>query len=139
MHQQLQTPIEHEEAIRKSLFLFPEIRLAIIFGSLAKHQATFNSDLDIGLLADKKITTDLKLRLINSLATIVGRPVDLIDLKTVGEPLLGEILQHGKVILGDTTLKANLLTRHLIDKADFLPYQNRILEERRNAWLHTPG
>lgn len=116
---------------------FSEVRMAIIFGSVAKHKATFNSDLDIAVLAEKKITPEFKLNLINALACLVGRPIDLIDLNDVGEPLLGEILQHGKMIVGNATLKGNLLTRHLIDLADFVPDQTRILDERRNAWINS--
>jgi len=136
MHKQLQIPIEQEDAIRQTLLTFSEVRMAIIFGSLAKHKARFNSDLDIAVLAEKKITPALKLKLINSLACLVGRPIDLIDLNDVGEPLLGEILQHGKMIIGNATLKGSLLTRHLLDVADFVPYQTRILDERRNAWIN---
>lgn len=137
MLRQLQIPTEEENAIRQTLLSFTEIRMAIIFGSLAKHKATFNSDLDIAVLVEKKMTPELKLNLINTLACLVGRPIDLIDLGDVGEPLLGEILQHGKMIVGNATLKGNLLTRHLIDLADFVPYQTRILDERRNAWINS--
>ncbi|MDP1659466.1 MAG: nucleotidyltransferase domain-containing protein [Methylotenera sp.] len=133
----MQIPTEEENAIRQTLLSFTEIRMAIIFGSLAKHKATFNSDLDIAVLVEKKMTPELKLNLINTLACLVGRPIDLIDLGDVGEPLLGEILQHGKMIVGNATLKGNLLTRHLIDLADFVPYQTRILDERRNAWINS--
>lgn len=137
MLRQSQIPIEQEGAITQTLLSFSEIRMAIIFGSIAKHKATFNSDLDIAVLAEKKITSALKLNLINALACLVGRPIDLIDLSDVGEPLLGEILQHGKMIVGNATLKGNLLTRHLIDLADFVPYQTRILDERRKAWINS--
>lgn len=137
MLRQLQIPTEEENVIRQTLLSFTEIRMAIIFGSLAKHKATFNSDLDIAVLVEKKMTPELKLNLINTLACLIGRPIDLIDLGDVGEPLLGEILQHGKMIVGNATLKGNLLTRHLIDLADFVPYQTRILDERRNAWINS--
>ncbi|PKO46349.1 MAG: DNA polymerase III subunit beta [Betaproteobacteria bacterium HGW-Betaproteobacteria-22] len=137
MHNELQIPIQDESAIKQTLLSFAEVRMAIIFGSLAKHKATFNSDLDIAILVEKKISPELKLNLINSLASRIGRPVDLIDLNEVGEPLLGEILQHGKMIIGNATLKGNLLTRHLMDLADFVPYQTRILKERRNAWINS--
>jgi hypothetical protein len=73
--------------------------------------------------------------LISELARRTGRPVDLVDLHAVGEPLLGQILRHGKRILGGDTHYANLIRRHLFDQADYLPYRNRILAERRRAWL----
>jgi hypothetical protein len=64
-----------------------------------------------------------------------GRPIDLVDIHAIGEPLLGQILKHGKRILGSDTHYANLIRRHLFDVADFLPYRNRILAERRQAWI----
>jgi hypothetical protein len=36
--------------------------------------------------------------------------VDLVDLHTVGEPLLGQILRHGKRLLGGGTCYADLNT-----------------------------
>ena len=60
--------------------------------------------------------------------------MDLVDLHTAGEPLLGQVFK-GQRLLGSTTLYAQLLSRHLIDSADFLPLQQRILKERRDAWL----
>lgn len=137
MSKQFQIPIEDEKVIRQTLLSLTEVRMAIIFGSLAKNKATFSSDLDIAVMLEKKLTLALKLNLINALASAVGRPVDLIDINDVGEPLLGEILQHGKMIIGNATLKGNLLTRHLMDLADFVPYQTRILDERRKAWINS--
>ena len=41
MHKLLQIPIEQESVTIQTLLSFCEIRIAIIFGSLAKHKATF--------------------------------------------------------------------------------------------------
>ena len=77
----------------------------------------------------------MKIALIEKLAQATGLPIDLIDLKNVGVPLLGQILKHGIRLLGSDTDYAALLSRHLLDAADFLPYRNRILAERRQAWI----
>ena len=58
-----------------------------------------------------------KITLISALAETTGRPVDLVDLQSVGEPLLGQILRHGKRLLGSDTQYANLIRRHLFDQA----------------------
>lgn len=113
----------------------PGIRLAILFGSLAKGGAHIESDLDLAVDAGHPLTVSEKMALIGDLAERTGRPIDLVDIQTVGEPLLGQILQHGKRIHGSDTHYANLITRHLFDQADFLPYRNRILAERRLAWI----
>jgi hypothetical protein len=47
------------------------------------------------------------------LAKRAGRPVDLVDLYAFGEPLLGQILRHGKRLLGSETCCADLIRKHL--------------------------
>ncbi len=111
------------------------IGLAIVFGSMATGTGRVQSDLDLAVDAGRSLTAIEKMALISELAGRVGRPVDLVDIHTVGEPLLGQILQHGKRIMGSDTHYANLLRRHLFDQADYLPYRNRILAERRQAWI----
>jgi len=118
-----------------ALRLQPEIVLAIVFGSVAEGKERADSDIDIAIDAGRTLTADGKLSLISRLAEIAGRPVDLIDLHTVGEPLLGQILQHGERILGSDQRYADLIRKHIFDKADFLPYRERILRERRQAWI----
>lgn len=77
----------------------------------------------------------LTLTLTQALAEQTGRPVDLVDLATVTEPLLGQVVQHGRRLLGSDTQFAQLISRHLIEQADFMPYRNRVLAERRMAWI----
>ena len=111
------------------------IRLAILFGSLAAGRERTDSDLDLAVDAGHRLTAGEKLTLMNKLAERTGRPVDLVDLYVVGEPLLGQILRHGKRLLGGGTCYADLIRRHLFDQADYLPYRSRILAERRRAWI----
>jgi predicted nucleotidyltransferase len=111
------------------------IRLAILFGSLAAGRERADSDLDLAVDAGHRLTVGEKLALMNKLAERMGRPVDLVDLHVVGEPLLDQILRHGKRLLGDKTCYADLIRRHLFDQADYLPYRTRILVERRRAWI----
>lgn len=124
-----------EQAILAAISTQPGIGLAILFGSLALGEGRPESDLDLAVDAGRSLTASEKMALISELATKIGRPVDLVDIHTVGEPLLGQILRHGKRILGSDTHYANLIRRHLFDQADFLPYRNRILTERRQAWI----
>lgn len=112
-----------------------DIRLAILFGSLAMDKGNRDSDLDLAVDASRPITIDEKMAIISELAERTGRPVDLVDLQGVGEPLLGQILKSGKRILGSDSLYGNLLSKHLFEQADFLPYRKRILDERRIAWI----
>jgi predicted nucleotidyltransferase len=123
------------QAILAAIDTQPGIRLAILFGSLAVGQERADSDLDLAVDFGHRLTTGEKLSLMNELAKRTGRPVDLVDLYVVGEPLLGQILRHGKRLLGRETCYADLIRRHLFDQADYLPYRTRILAERRRAWI----
>lgn len=124
-----------ESLIRRLLIQHGGIRLAILFGSLANARETPQSDLDLAVLAEARLSAEEKMALIGDLSQATGRPIDLIDLHGVGEPLLGQILKHGVLLFGGETDYANLIKRHVFDEADFMPYRRRILADRRQAWI----
>ncbi len=124
-----------EDSIRETLAAHAGIRLVILFGSFASGQVKQDSDVDLAIDAGQPLDADTKMALIGKLAESTGRPIDLIDLRTVGEPLLGQILKHGKRLAGDDATYAELIKRHVFEEADFMPYYRRILSERRNAWI----
>lgn len=112
-----------------------DLELAIVFGSAASGRLRFDSDLDIAVKLTHPLSVSEKITLIEALAEQTGRPIDLVDLYDPPEPLLGQILQHGCRLLGSQTDYANLLSRHLVEQADFMPIVNRMLKERREAWI----
>lgn len=124
-----------DQQLQEILGKYPQIELAILFGSLADGRATASSDLDLGVMTQQPLDAELKMALIADLAEAFGRPVDLVDLRIAGEPLLGQIFK-GRRVFGSTTAYGNLLARHLRDVADFLPYRDRILKARRDAWIN---
>jgi len=128
------TPMSIQQA-QAALASHPDIRLAYVFGSIAGNRAHRDSDLDVAVQAEKPIDSAMRMRLIEDLALATGRPVDLIDLQTAGEPLLGQILKHGKRIIGDQAAHVAMMSRHVYAMEDFMPYVNRMLAERRHAWM----
>lgn len=121
-------------AIRKVLDEQPSVRLAYVFGSLAKGSARPDSDADVAVLGSSPLDAATRVALIDALALTTGRAIDLVDLHIAGEPLLGEILRGGIRIKGSDEEHARLITRHIFDTEDFVPYQQRLLRERREAW-----
>lgn len=113
---------------------YPEIRVAFLFGSRASGAAGPESDIDVGVLADTPIDPERKLSLIEALGLELGVPADVVDLHGAPEPVLGEVLR-GRRIIGDDATHAKLVTAHVINAADFLPLRQRILAERRAAWI----
>ena len=124
-----------DDSLRAVLTHCPEVGLAVLFGSVASGRARADSDLDLAVEAQQALSVSQVMKLTQALASATGRPIDLIDLKTVTEPLLGQILQHGRRLLGSDTLFGQLISRHLLAQADFMPYRNRVLAERRMAWI----
>src|SRR4030066_728023 len=130
---QSRQPIDAQ--LKEVLSHFPKIALAVLFGSVALGHQRADSDWDIAVAADHPLTADEKLAMISALAERTGRPVDLIDLSAVSEPLLGQIVRHGRRVLGSDILHGELISRHVFEQADFMPYRTRLLAERRMAWI----
>jgi len=124
-----------DDQLRALLAGFPQLELALLFGSLAQDRHRTGSDIDIAVAAQQALTATEKIALVEALAERTGRPVDLVDLKVVSEPLLGQILRHGRRLLGSDRAYGQLISRHLFDQADFMPYRARVLAERRAAWI----
>jgi predicted nucleotidyltransferase len=124
------------EPIVRLLAHYPAIKLGILFGSLAEGHATPASDLDLGVAATASLDTTLKTALIEALAEISGRPVDLVDLRMASGPILQQVLTQGKLLYcTDRTLYAALIRAMLFNQSDMMPYYDRILAERRKAWI----
>jgi predicted nucleotidyltransferase len=129
------TSHDTDASLRSVLSQFPTLVIAMVFGSVALGQARSDSDLDIAVAAGHPLSVTEKMAMIAALADRTGRPVDLVDLSTVPEPLLGQIVRHGRRLLGSDSAYGQLLSRHLFEQADFMPYRNRILAERRLKWI----
>lgn len=112
-----------------------DIKLAILFGSLATGKARSDSDIDIGIQKKHPLSASEKAEVIGQLALITGRSVDLVDLSVAGEPILGQILKYGKRLFGSDAAYAEISLKHLYAQADFVPYIDRTLKERRQQWL----
>ncbi|MEE9424777.1 MAG: nucleotidyltransferase domain-containing protein [Methylococcales bacterium] len=113
----------------------PDIQIILVFGSMAQGKEQSHSDLDIAILTGSDLTPQQKKNIIENLAQLTGRPIDLVDLRRAGQPLLSEIITKGVRILGSDENYGRLIFRHLLDQADFLPYRNRILTKRRESWI----
>lgn len=124
------------EALKAALEADPSLRIAILFGSMARDSAGSGSDVDLAVAADCPLDSQAKMALIETVSSLTGRPVDIVDLRSIGEPLLGQVLCKGqRLLVRDKGLLAGLMKRHLFDSADFLPYRQRMLAERRQAWI----
>jgi len=124
------------DSVRALLSAQPDIQVAIAFGSTAAGNAGPDSDFDIAILAERPLDASRRSELIRTIAEVTGRPVDLIDLRTAGVMILRSVFRTGRrLICRDRRAYDQVLTRMLTDAEDFLPYRQRILRQRRNAWI----
>lgn len=123
------------EKLSELLAGFPHIRLAALFGSMARGAARPDSDIDVAVQADKELCADERMAITEAIALAFNRPVDLVDLRTAGQPLLDQIVSTGIQVVGKRHQWGDLIYRNIMEHEDFVPYQKRILEGRRNAWM----
>lgn len=130
--------IKHPDTKKLSELLagFPHIRVAALFGSMARGTARPGSDIDVAVQADKELSADERIAITEAIALAFNRPVDLVDLRTAGQPLLDQIVSTGKQVIGTRHQWGDLIYRNIMENEDFVPYQKRILEGRRNAWMN---
>jgi len=111
--------------------------LATVFGSVATGRAQPGSDLDVAVLAARPLDTDDRQAMISQLATATGRPIDLVDLRTAGVLVTQKALNGRLLFCRDDRAYGELLSRMVTDAEDFLPYLQRLLRARRNAWIRS--
>lgn len=113
-----------------------DLQVGIVFGSVARGCARPDSDIDIAVLADEPLDAERKRQLIEAVAQATGRPVDLVDLRTAGVAVTRSALLGGRrLFCRNNAAYAAVLSRMLADSADFLPYRERLLKERLDAWI----
>jgi len=124
------------DRVTDALSAEPDVRLAYAFGSTVAGAAQFDSDLDVAVLTARPLDATRRAELIGLLADTAGRPVDLIDLSTAGVMVLGSVFREGRrLICRDRRAREQLMTRLLFETEDFLPYRERMLRQRREAWI----
>ena len=123
-----------DDQVLRALSGFPELRLVLLFGSRASGKPHADSDIDLAVLAETPLAAERRASIIEAVALETGCPIDLVDLYHAPEPVLGEALK-GVRLHGDASTHAQLVSRHVLDAADFLPLRERILAERRSAWI----
>jgi predicted nucleotidyltransferase len=92
------TGVDPASAIARVVASMPDVRLAVLFGSVASGRERPDSDLDVGVLLDRDepgALAALRVRLERE----TRRVVDLIDLKSAPPLLRMEIGRRGRVLL----------------------------------------
>jgi predicted nucleotidyltransferase len=84
--------------LRERAASLPEVRLAVLFGSLARGQARKDSDVDLGLFLEP-VSRRERLHVEAELARAAGREVDVVYLNEAPPLLRFEIARDGILLL----------------------------------------
>jgi len=123
-------------ALRDALRDFPDIRVALLFGSAASGRLTASSDVDLGVAAETALSMERRLEIAATLSRALGRDVDLVDMQAVSGLILQQILTKGVVLRKDPDRYAALLKRMLFEQADMMPYTERVRRAHVERFLH---
>jgi uncharacterized protein len=128
---------DKEKKLTTWLIKHVEIEMAILFGSYAKGTENNYSDIDLAiqLSSGETIQAEQKLDYLTQLVKLLETDIDLIDLKKVGQPLLSQIIKHGKRLKGQQAQYIELTIKNINTTQDFMPYIERMMTERRKRWL----
>lgn len=115
----------------------PEIQVCLVYGSHAGNSAGRTSDVDVAVAGRKPFDGHILLTIRGELTTLLGREVDLVDLRTLSGVILHQVLTKGRIVsVKNHDLYAQLIARLLFNEADMMPYYRRILRQRRGAFVH---
>lgn len=82
--------------MRQSL---PELHALYVFGSVATGDERPGSDVDLAVLAPRKLGGEERWRLQERVARRLGRSVDLVDLRAASTVMRVEVLRSGRVLI----------------------------------------
>jgi len=89
--------MEFEERLREVAASWPEIRLAVLFGSTARGESRPSSDVDIGLILEP-YSASVRFRVDAQLGHAAGREVDTVLLDTAPPLLRFEVARDGVLL-----------------------------------------
>lgn len=108
---------EVAEKLGKVLDDMPEVKVAVLFGSVTRRK--FVRDVDVGVFLSSKDELKDLFRLANVLEDALGMPVDVVPLNKAPPKLrLKALLKGVKLIVRDEKLYASLLSEALSEAAD---------------------
>jgi uncharacterized protein len=104
----------------------PPMRLALVFGSVARGTSKPHSDLDIAIFpVDPDLPLREELNLQSRLSAVSGREVDLVRVDQCAPGLRFRLAREGLLLLGSSSELARFQARAGIEHADLAPARRR--------------
>ncbi|OGA49743.1 MAG: hypothetical protein A3G25_05390 [Betaproteobacteria bacterium RIFCSPLOWO2_12_FULL_63_13] len=96
---------------------------AVLFGSAARGELRAASD--IAVAAERPLASEMRYRIIQAIAAVGGRPVDLVDLKTARGVLLARALQGRELFCDSVRAKGEALFRRVSVAEEDIAYARK--------------
>ena len=97
---------------------FPDLQAVYLYGSMARGDAHSASDLDLAVLLPKELPTVRLWEIAQSLASRIGRDVDLLDLRKASTVMQMQVISDGRrLYCSDETLCGQFEDRVFSDYA----------------------
>jgi uncharacterized protein len=132
--------MELVECLRQVAASFPEVRLAVLFGSMARGEGRPSSDVDLGLVLEP-YSASVRFRVDAQLGRAAGREVDTVLLHDAPPLLRFEITRDGVLLFErEEGLWTAFQVKAMVDWWDWAPtarkIQRAIIQELREQVEH---
>ena len=111
----------NQAQIREVLTKFPEVMVALLFGSAVHDRLTPASDIDIAVAGVTPLPLELRATLQTRLSLSLSAEIDLVDLQTVSGLILQQALCTGEIIKTDDIVYPALIKKMWFNQADMMP------------------
>ncbi|HYW77881.1 MAG TPA: nucleotidyltransferase domain-containing protein [Gammaproteobacteria bacterium] len=91
---------DEQRVVQRLRERLPGLRAVYLFGSSASGESGRDSDVDLAVLLDKPLTGLRRFDLAGELADVVGKDVDLVDLRTASTVLRMQVIGKGRRLFG---------------------------------------
>lgn len=106
----------------KKIFEQFDLKFIVLFGSVAAGKTHKGSDVDIGVFPNKQLSFHKKLDLHYRLSRHFQKEADVSYLDRAGPLLLGQVAQHGKLLIGNENFYRKFRVDAMKECIDFEPY-----------------
>ncbi len=111
----------------------PTLQLALLFGSYLEGTAGFESDIDIGVLADRQLSYEEIMDISQAIMDEFDRPGHIIDLFDVPQPITANAVE-GLLLFGNEKDFLQLYKKHLFEQEGFGKARDRLIQQGLNEW-----
>ncbi len=131
---------EAQRRLQETLRGDHSIILAVLYGSAAADRLAPGSDVDVAAAGSEPMSVDDRVDLASRLELRIGRPVHLVDLRTLEGLILHQVLSRGLVLKNAVPgLLAFFMKKMLYHQADMMPLLERMLLAKAKGFAHGQG